>query len=292
MKLRSLFLLIPFIVFSCNRTTTVPEGQSSPTTGTLIIGVDESLQPFAEAEIKSFKNLYPQSDIKALYLPEKDVIDGLLANEIQTGIICRELEFSEMRVIQDSFALFPSMVKLATDAIVMAVDESNKTTSISNIELMKILSGKITNWNQLGHGLKENKPIVVVTTKASSVNRYASYLNDTIGKINSFALDSTTQVIDYIRRNPYSIGILGGSWFFQKGDKYSDIKIVPNMDNETNDNDVSTLNRDVFAVTQEPFNGLAYGFIAFMGSQKGQLIISKAGMNPYRAIYREIELSR
>ena len=292
MKLRNLLIITPLIVFSCNRTVTKPEEQSSPTGGTLVIGVDESLKPFAEAEITSFKNLYPQSDIKALYLPEKDVIDRLKANTLQTGIICRELNFSEIKAIQDSFALYPSMVKLATDAIVMAANETNKTVSISNIELIKILSGEISYWNQLTHGLKEKKPIVVVTTKASSVNRYASYLSDTVGLINSFALDSTTQVIDYIRKNPYSLGILGGSWFYQKGDKYSDIKIIPFLDNEECDVEESTLNRDVFAVTQEPFNGLAYGFIAFLGSQKGQLIISKAGMTPYRAIYREIELTR
>ena len=291
MNFKILFLIIPLFLVSCNRSNNIPAEQSSPTSGSLIIGVDESLEPFAEAEIKSFKNLYPQSDIKAMYLPEKDVIEKLKSNQIQTGIICRELNFGEIKAIQDSFNLFPSMVKLATDAIVMAVNETNKTTTISNVELIKILSGKISTWDQLAHGLKVKKPIVVVTTKASSINRYASYLNDTVGLVNSFALDSTAQVIDYIRKNPYSLGILGGSWFFQKGDKYSDIKIVPYLSNDENDQDESTLNRDVFVVTQEPFNGLAYGFIAFMGSQKGQLIISKAGMTPYRAIYREIELS-
>lgn len=291
MKFRILYLLILLSLLSCSRSNNNQEEQSIPTGGSLIIGVDESLRPFAEAEIKSFKNLYPQSDIKAMYLPEKEVIDKIKQNDIQTGIICRELSFDEIKVIQDTFALYPSMVKLATDAIVMAINESNKTTSISNNELNKILSGKISTWNQLKNGIKDKRPIVVVTTKASSLNRYISYLNDTIGSINSFALDSTIQVIDYIRKNPYSLGILGGSWFYQKGDEYKDIKIVPYLSNIENNKDESTLNREVFAITQEPYNGLAYGFIAFMVSQKGQLIISKAGMTPYREIYREVELS-
>ena len=292
MNLKILLILIPLAVLSCKRSNINREEQSIPTAGSLIIAVDESLQPFAEAEIKSFKNLYPQSDIKAVFLPEKEIIEKLTTNKIQTGIICRELNFDEIKLIQDTFALYPSMVKLATDAIVMTVNESNKTTSISNNELIKILSGKISTWDQLKNGLKEKRPIIVVTTKASSINRYASYLNDTIGLINSFALDSTVQVIDYVRKNPYSLGILGGSWFYQKGDKYHDIKIVPYLNNIENDKDESTLNREVFAVTQEPYNGLAYGFIAFMVSQKGQLIISKAGMTPYREIYREVELSK
>lgn len=292
MKFKILYLLILLFLLSCSRSNNKQGKQSIPTGGSLIIGVDESLRPFAEAEIKSFKNLYPQSVIEAMYLPEKEVVDKVKKNEIQTGIICRELSFDEIKVIQDTFALYPSMVKLATDAIVMAVNESNKTTSISNNELNKILSGKISTWNQLKNGIKDKRPIVVVTTKASSLNRYISYLNDTIGSINSFALDSTIQVIDYIRKNPYSLGILGGSWFYQKGDEYKDIKIVPYLDNTENDKNESTLNREVFAITQEPYNGLAYGFIAFMVSQKGQLIISKAGMTPYREIYREVELSK
>ncbi len=290
MKIRISFLLIPLLILSCTRGKDKTAEQSIPTGGSLIIGVDESLKPFAETEIKSFINLYPQSDIKALYLPEKDVIDQLKSNKIQTGIICRELDFSEIKAIQDTFNLFPSMVKLATDDIVMTVGESNKTTSISFEELIKIISGEITTWNQLKNGLDEKKPIIVVTTKASSINRYASYLSDTVGLVNSFALDSTRQVIDYLRENPYSLGILGGSWFNQKGDKYSDIKILPYVNNAEEQNG-PMLSRDVFAVTQEPYNGLAYGFIAFMMSQKGQLIISKAGMTPYRIINREVELS-
>ncbi len=280
------------MALSCSRGKKDSAEQSIPTGGSLIIGIDESLRPFAETEIKSFINLYPQSDIKPLYLPEKDVIEQLKSNKIQTGIICRELNFEEIRTIQDTFNLYPSMVKVATDAIVMTVDDANSATSVSFDELIKIISGEITTWDQLKNGLNVKEPIVVVTTKASSINRYASYLSDTIDIVNGFALDSTQQVIEYLRKNPYSLGVLGGSWFKQKGDKYSDIKILPYMSDSTTDNKTeTTLSRDVFAVTQEPYNGLAYGFIAFMMSQKGQLIISKAGMTPYRIISREVELS-
>jgi phosphate transport system substrate-binding protein len=51
------------------------------------------------------------------------------------------------------------------------------------------------------------------------------------------------------------------------------------------------LYREVYAVTHEPFTGLGSGFITFMASQKGQLILLKAGMTPYKPVDREIEIS-
>jgi len=266
---------------------------SLPTRGKLVIGVDESLRSFVDAEIRTFSIFYPDAYITPLYLPEKQVVEKLLANEIQTGIICRDLYEDETKFIKNKYQHVPATFKLAEDAIVAVVNNTNLLNTISYDDINKILSGKITDWGQLDPALKNKSPIVVVITGSSSINRYFSSLNGASSPISAYALDTTTEVIDYVKNNVTAIGILGGSLFYQKGGKDLEVKLLSYAkDNPETEDPNQGLRREVYTVTHEPFTGLGNGFINFLASQKGQLIIEKAGMTPYKPITREIVISR
>jgi phosphate transport system substrate-binding protein len=264
---------------------------SSPVSGNLTIGIDESLQPAMNAEIDMFSYYYKTAHVTPLYLPEKQVVEKLLNNEIQTGIICRDFYKDEVESIKGAYQHVPESFRLADDAIVPVVNMSNSINDISYDDLKKILSGRITTWEQINPSSNDKSPINVVMTASSSVNRYFSTLNGTISSFKSYALDSTTDVIDYIKNNPHSLGILGGSWFYQRGNKYPDIKVLSYKNSGSNDaNAQDGLVREVYGVTHEPNKGLGSGFISFIASQKGQMIISAAGMTPFKPISREIQI--
>lgn len=265
---------------------------SIPTAGRLVIGVDESLRPVVDAEIRTFSIYYPNTDIVPLYLPEKQVVEKLLTNEIQTGVICRDLYDDEIESIKANYNHSPTTFKLGEDEIVLVVNNSNPVNDLSYDELKKILSGEITGWEQIDPVFKDKTPIAAVMTRSSSMDRYFFPMNDSPSPIRSYALDSTNEVIDYVKENVSALGILGGSWFYQEGKKYSDVKLLGYIkDSPKTDNQKQGLFREVFAVTHEPFNGLGSGFISFMANEKGQLIISKAGMTPYKPIKREIQIT-
>ncbi len=227
---------------------------SMPTTGRLVIGVDESLRPLVDAEIRTFSIYYPNTDIVPLYLPEKQVVEKLLTNEIQTGVICRDLYDDEIESIKANYNHSPTTFKLGEDEIVLVVNNSNPVNDLSYDELKKILSGEITGWEQIDPVFKDKTPIAAVMTRSSSMDRYFFPMNDSPSPIRSYALDSTNEVIDYVKENVSALGILGGSWFYQEGKKYSDVKLLGYIkDSPKTDNQKQGLFREVFAVTHEPF---------------------------------------
>jgi phosphate transport system substrate-binding protein len=266
--------------------------RSSPTMGNLVIGIDESLRPVTDPELHTFSVFYPNTRIEPLYLPEKEVVEKLLSNEIQVGIICRDLYDEEAEVIKTNYQHTLQTFKLAEDEIVAAVSSSSPVNEISYNDIKKILAGEITDWRQINPAFNEELPVVVVMTASSSVNRYFYQINGSSVPIQSYALGNTDEVIDYVKNNVAAIGILGGSWFYQKGNKYPDVKLVPlRKETSTADGSTEPLYREVYGITHEPFTGLGTGFISFLASQKGQMILEKAGMTPYKPISREIELT-
>ena len=193
---------------------------SSPTMGNLVIGIDESLRPVTDPELSTFSVFYPNSHIKPLYLPEKEVVEKLLSNEIQVGIICRDLYDEEAEVIKTNYQHTLQTFKLAEDEIVAVASSSSPVNKISYNDIKKILAGEITDWRQIDPTFNEKLPVVVVMTASSSVNRYFYQINGLSVPIQSYALGTTDEVIDYVKNNVAAIGILGGSWFYQKGNKY------------------------------------------------------------------------
>jgi phosphate transport system substrate-binding protein len=289
----SIIMLVLFLVMAITGCSDKDQDNkpSSPTMGNLVIGIDESLRPVTDPELSTFSVFYPNAHITPLYLPEKEVVEKLLSNEIQVGIICRDLYDEEAEVIKTNYQHTLQAFKLADDEIVAAVSSSNPVNKISYDDVKKILSGEITDWRQMDSAFKEELPVVVVMTASSSINRYFYQINGSSVPIKSYALGNTNEVIDYVKNNVAAIGILGASWFYQKGNKYSDLKVLPlRKEIPETDNSTEALYREVYGITHEPFTGLGTGFISFLASQKGQLILEKAGMIPYKPISREIEL--
>lgn len=265
---------------------------SLPTRGELVIGIDESLRPFTDAEIAMFLVYYPGSLITPLYLPEKQVIEKLLANDIQTGIICRDLYRSESEFIRGKYSHSATTFKLAYDKIVAVVNHANPVNTISYNDIKNILSGKTQDWGQLDRSFKTKSPITVIIPGSSSIDRHFYSSDEPLSPVSTHALDTTTEVIDYVKNNVSSIGIVSGSWFYKKGAEYPGVKLLTVSDGKSKaENQKLILSRGVYAVTHEPFTGLGNGFISFMAGPKGQLILSKAGLIPYKSIEREIKIS-
>lgn len=276
----SALLVLFFILAGCSdRDQDIPPSRT--TGGELIIGIDESLKPFADAEIAMFTVYYPDSRITPVYSPEKAVIEKLLSNDIQTGIICRNLYKSESDYIENEYNHPVTAFKIADDRIVALANRESDLNTVSYDCIKEISSGILH---------KNETRTIVVTTKSSSIDRYFYPASESSPE-SAFALDSTTDVIDYVRNNASAIGLVGGSWLFKKK-MPSDIKILTYSESSTTyDNKEKNFSREVYAVTHEPFTGLGKGFISFMASHKGQLIITRAGMTPFKPIEREIEIS-
>jgi phosphate transport system substrate-binding protein len=294
MKTILIIIFSTFIIFSGCSKKKQDDGSktpSIPTAGKLTIGIDESLRPAIDPEIVMFSHYYKDAHITPLYLPEKQVVEKLLNNEIQTGIICRDFNKDEIESLKGAYQHVVESFKLAEDSIVPAVNKACPLNDISYSDMKKILSGQITVWKQIDPASDDKSSINVVMTSSSSISRYFSNQSGAASPIRSYALDTTSDVIDYLKNNPHGLGILGGSWFYQRGDKFPDIKVLNYKDTASSSNvPQDDLHREVYAITHEPSKGLGAGFISFLASQKGQMIIEAAGMTPFKPISREIKI--
>ena len=291
-----LFLLSLIFVISCN---SKQQYNDTPTTGSISIAVDETFKPIAQAEIDVFQAIYNSTSIKPSYDNENLAFKKLLNDSVRMIICSRKLYQFEKDIFEKK-KFYPKEIKIATDAIALIVNPSNKDTIISIDNLKDILNGKITSWKQIYPTSKLGKITLVFDNQNSST---VHYLIDSISKGDTLsntlsALNINTDVISYVSKNANAIGIIGTSFVSDRDDSTSlsflnSIKVmsVSKEHIATYDNSfkpyqayIATkqypLIRDIYIILSEPRTGLASGFTSFITSDRGQRIILKSGILP------------
>lgn len=276
--------------------------QDTVSSGTIHISVDETYQPLIDSELRVFQSLYPKAHIIAHYKPEADCFRDLLNDSARMVIASRDLLPPEKQYFHE-VKITPRSLLLAWDAIALIAHPTSKDTSLTIAELKAIMNGRYT----------KNKIQLVFDNERSSTIRY---LVDSIngGKPitgTSLSTNGSAAVVDYVATHPNAIGAIGVSWIGDPADStsmsfLSRVKVI-GLKNEGNidylkpyqayigirSQEIRTgkvveggegkgyaLTRGLFFVLREPYSGLGTGFATFLGSNEGQLVISKFRMVP------------
>lgn len=277
------------------------EGQTDTySSGVIAIAADESFEPIIQEEIDVFESLYPLAGIVPRYTTEVEAINLLLKDSVRLAIATRTLTEEEMNSFH-SRKFYPREIKLATDALALIVNRANPDSLLSVRDFSRILTGEAKSWKQVNprSGLKDIQ--VVFDNKNSSTVRFAM---DSVcgGKPlatgNVSALRTNQQVIDFVAKNPAAIGVIGVNWLGNRSDTTNlsfkeEIRVmaVSAGDVATPENSYKPyqaylyygnypLARPIYAILNDPRNGLPWGFTSFMTSDKGQRIILKSGLVP------------
>lgn len=269
--------------------------------GVISITSDESFQPIIEEEREVFESIYMQAKIKPIYTNESEGITNLLkAEDTWLVITARNFKDDELKGLQDRNFL-PKAMKIAYDGLALIVHKSNTDTCISVSDIKKILNGEANNWSDIYPNSKRGEITLVFDNPKSSA---VHFVEDSIlgGKAiqskNVVAANTSAEVIKYVEKTPNAIGIIGSNWLNDKRDSTnltfnSDIRLmsVSKIDKATPQNSWKPyqyyiyngnypLIRTVYALLNDPVNGLPWGFASFIASPKGQLIILKSGLLP------------
>ena len=198
----------------------------------------------------------------------------------------------------------PRAIPLARDGLALIINNSNNDSCISVKDVKRVLGGEVTKWSELFPGSKRGDIVVCFDNKQSSTVHFCvdSLLDGKpINSPNITAVKTSKEVIDYVEDTPNAIGIIGSNWLNDRGDttnvtfnKNIRVMSVSRLDSATYMNSFKPyqyylyngrypLVRTVYALLNDPRNGLPWGFAQFMGSYKGQLIIKRSGMLPYIA---------
>jgi len=308
---RNWFLLFVVLVVSGCRFFKGDPYRNTPTTGITSICADETFRPVIEAEIDVFKGIYGYTELDAKYVPERESFRQLLNGDVQLIVASRPLTVEETAFMNQK-KIFPRQSKIATDAIALVVSPSSIDTLITVDQIRAILTGKLTQWNQINPASSAGKIKVVFDNEKSGI---VKYLVDSIcaGKLvtsNVFALEYNRDVIEYTSKHPGVLGFIGASWISNPDDSlhlsfHRKIRVVsvsndsrPDADNSYKPyqaylvDKIYPLTRDIYIINAEPRNGLATGFSSFVASDKGQRIILKSGILPAIAPTRVINIRK
>lgn len=302
--MQNLLRLIPLVLLvACTAKDKHGHVLDTPTSGSITIAADESLQPLIDAEIAAFEGIYPKADIRVLYTSEGDAISSLLADSARCVIVTRRLRPEEQQ------SLTTQKVKglqrtVARSAIALIVNRQNPDTLIRFEELRKILSGQTRYWNT---GQKKQQAIEVVFDQPNA--GIIQYLKDSLQLFDSlpgnfFAVNGNNEVVEYISRNPQALGLIDVSWISDSDDTtaVSFLNTITVMGISTDSSyyqpyqayvaqDQYPLTREVIVISREARTGLASGFLSFMASDKGQRVVLTSGLVPATMPIRIIEIN-
>lgn len=189
------------------------------------IACDDSFENIISQEIDVFEYLYRDMTIIPYYVNESAALDSLFSLKTRTAVVPRQLTAKEISYLKGKRRNVKQS-KIAVDAIALIVNKENPTEILSMNEIAQILSGELTQWNDIEPN-KLGRIDVVFDHQGSSTVKYMkdSLLNGKDFGANVFAQKSNAEVFKAVKERKNAIGIIGVSWIS------SDMK-APDMSRE------------------------------------------------------------
>ncbi|MDR1699121.1 MAG: substrate-binding domain-containing protein [Prevotellaceae bacterium] len=293
-----------------------PKNTENYAWGFITITTDESFTPIIDTQIMVFESIYPNANIHLIDTTEVAAIDMLVKDSVRLTIATRRLHEHEKAQLKEK-KLFAQETKIALDAIALIINPENNDSLMSISTFREILNGSITKWQDINPNSKLGDIRVVFDNPRSSTVRYAV---DSILRggsklaANVYAQENNAEVVEFVSRNPSSIGVIGVNWIENPNDttnlSFNDrvrVMAMSNYANATPDNSFKPfqayivgfsdenggwnkypMTREVYMLNTDPGMKLPTGFVNFVASDRGQRIILKSGLVP--AIVNQIRL--
>ena len=283
---------------------------------------DASFENVMQQEIEVFEYVYPNASVLPYYTDEKACVDSLLFGTARLAVVSHELTREQVEFLRDK-KHFAKTKKIAVDAVAVIVNPENPVENHSMKDLGEILTGHITEWNDI-YPSKLDKIQVVFDHNGSSVVKYMadSLLNGAGYASNVFSANSMKGVFDAVKSRKNAIGLVGVSWIssdLKKADLSAEERIktleVDDTTATTFTDEVKVLgiNRNNSTIAYKPYQAyifdgsyplyrsiymintgatgsLANGFFAFVTSFRGQKLMMSTGVLPATVHHRMVSV--
>lgn len=269
--------------------------------GTVLL--DESYMPLFNTLLYTFQSTRPEADISLQYLPElKNIQLFLDDNELKILTIAgtKELSKKEYESITTTNKRIDTKI-IGYDALILIANPSNRVEYIHQSQIMQWLTTNDVNWPN------SKNPISIVIDHQFSTNYHTikTQITDKAFGNRVFQQVGTDSVIAYVNRNPNSIGIIGFNWLSDRKDpatikRLKQVKILSIFNEQTGKpifpsqesirNKLYPYIRPIRIINRGIRNGINTGFVNFILSEVGQLILDKSGLVPEIDPFRQVEL--
>lgn len=295
---------------ACGRSAPADSGTKvvSDSIKEVVIVVDETYKPILKQEVEVFMNQHDKMSVKLMYKPEQYAVYDLVMDSAKVAVVSRHARANEKEKVKQDGGFVIKETVVGFDAIVLLVHKDNPVKKLTEENLIKILSGEITNWKELGG---EDKDILTVFDDPAS-GTVRTLKDSLIGsaeiKGNVFSAKSNPAVIDYVGKTASALGIIGMAWVSDKDvpevqeylarvDKVA-LKALGQADKAENyylpfQSEIQLgqypLARSIICLNRESVRGPGTVFVYFFASDIGQRILLKAGLLPAFMPPRKIE---
>lgn len=286
-------LLVLGIQYSCNTNQTPDD---TPRRGKKTMYLDESFKPLIKTASEVFSGTYPDAELNLVYTSESNAMKALSEGTARTIFTGRDYTDEEKKYLRSRNITVTSDI-IAHDAITFIVNLGNADTLLTQAQIRDFLSGKSTAWPT------SQKPIEIVFDRVQSAN--FNYMLDWIGTDfgkQVHAAKSTEELIKYVQDNPNTLGVIGYNFISDFDDpdvkaRLKKFRVVgiqgngkyywrPTKANITEKK--YPFWRSIWAINSGAPDGLNTGFVNFLNSRQGQLLLEKCELGPGRGTPREI----
>ncbi|WDT68973.1 PstS family phosphate ABC transporter substrate-binding protein [Cloacibacterium sp. TD35] len=278
-----IFFILAFSIISCSQNES-----SRPNKGEIVIAADESFRNVTEALAERYVAHYPETKLHLKFQKEDYALMDLLKQNVRVIVMSRELTDKEKELYKQMVDLPLKPAKFAGDAAVFIVAKNSPRNSISIEDIKKELQS-------------DEKNIIFDGVNASNFNFVAQKLNLPPQKIKYSLIKGNKGIVEQINKFPNSIGVISlntisNPYSLEAKNLREQIKILPITVNNTSylpdleniRNMKYPFTRILYFLTNEGHFGLGNGFIRFSCTQKGQIVVSKEGLQPYNIFKREV----
>ena len=301
---RAVHCALVFALVGCG--TSAPSDLDTPTKGKVSMSVDENVRDLSEQLVDVFEASYPDAFLITSYKNEHGVVTDLYNDSCRLAIMTRRLNAEETAYFESlKFGL--EHIRIGSDAVVFVVNKSNSDTAFTRQTISKMLTGADSLWIQVNPESKLGSIDVVFDNGASSNLRFLrdSLMNGAEPGKNVFAAANPDSVIAYVGRNPNAIGVIALNAIGDNDSKTATERkkritvCAAGMDSlaayKPSQAAVVTRKypfvRDIWIVKIGKRAGLGTGFASFALSERGQLIVQRAGLAPAAPAERTIQLT-
>ncbi len=292
------FSLILLLACSGN-SKSVKETENTPTSGKLTVYCDEGISKQLNDLAYTFNKLYPRAQINIKVCSEQEAIQSLFLDSTKVIALSRALGKKELEQFNKA-TIFPQQVFLARSAIALLAAKDNPDTVCSLPALQQFLKGDTTVFERMKYAIFCEKGTGIV-----------QLLKDTFlqgGKIgaNCYNAPNLNSLVQQVAEKGSLMGIINYAQISDKDDSLTKsllnrVKILPLSKTEkgtyffpdqsniqTNDYCLST---PIYLFRRGVDFSLAAGFLSFVASDKGQIMMMKSGLAPAKQPERVVEIT-
>ena len=281
------WLLAVFILFSCKK----KDEKVYYRQGSIKIVADQSFHNVLEELTERYVSNYPEAKFNLDFKREDSAFVDLLEGRADVAVMSRELTTDEKKLYEKMVDLDYHSDNFAGDAVLFVVPKNSPREQISVDEI-----------NQLLHS--DEKLLIFEGYHTSNIYFVAQKLRLNSKDLKYSIIKGDENIIEKLDKFPNHIGVIGLNTIGRAYDPKSialreKIKILPVVADDGQAYTPELYNirnlkypfaRIVYFLTREKGFGLAKGFIRYSCTQKGQIVVSKQGLQPYNMYKREVRM--